>query len=52
MGFKCPICMKDFGTDKAHWKKHIDTEHYAAGADCVKLVKNMVETTSTNKEIL
>lgn len=46
MGFKCPICLKDFGTDKKAWQKHIDTEHYAVGADCVKVVRAVTGVTS------
>ena len=28
MGFRCPICKKDFGTEKEEFQKHIDLENY------------------------
>jgi len=27
MGFKCPICNKDFGRDRKDFNKHIETNH-------------------------
>lgn len=28
MGFKCPICRKDFGNDKAEFNKHLSEENF------------------------
>ena len=28
MGFKCPVCKKDFGTKKEEFQKHLDLENY------------------------
>ncbi len=31
MGYKCPICLEDFGKDKETWTQHCKKEHYGAG---------------------
>jgi uncharacterized C2H2 Zn-finger protein len=36
MGFKCPVCHKDFNTNKNSWKKHVSTAHG-------KIVKGLIE---------
>ena len=28
MGFKCPVCKKDFGTEKEEFQEHLDLENY------------------------
>ena len=33
MGFKCPVCMKDFKIDIKKWKKHLKEEHNGIGID-------------------
>lgn len=43
MGFKCPVCMEDFGCDKAKWTKHIKESHAGAGDDIVSVVKKAAE---------
>lgn len=43
MGFKCPICLKDFGNDKKEWEKHIQTKHDGIGLDIVYFVKKTVK---------
>lgn len=35
MGFKCPVCMEDFGRDKDKWKEHCEKEHKGIGKDIV-----------------
>ena len=35
MGFKCPVCLKDFGHDKKAWEKHCKNKHLALGEDMV-----------------
>ena len=35
MGFKCPLCLKDFDKDKAAWFAHIEKEHRGLGKDVV-----------------
>lgn len=41
MGFRCPICLKDFGKNKEEWQEHITTSHFGAGDDCVKFIKKV-----------
>jgi len=43
MGYRCPICFKDFGKDKDAWEKHCEKEHYGAGKVMVKGVVNIAE---------
>lgn len=49
MGFKCPICFKDFGTQKNKWKNHIEKAHNAIAKDIVNLVTKITQT-KRNKE--
>lgn len=44
MGFKCPICVKDFGHDKEGMLKHAETCCEGAGIDVYKLVTNLPGT--------
>jgi len=39
MGFKCPLCLKDFKRNKKAWVKHCKEEHKGIGKDIVKAVK-------------
>ena len=41
MGFKCPVCKKDFGKDHNEWKNHVEAEHSGVGRDIVALLKNI-----------
>ena len=50
MGFRCPICKKDFKNNKVEWQKHVDTQHLGAGAVVVKMVREMAEALSTDEE--
>lgn len=51
MGFKCPICFKDFGTDKAAWDDHIRKKHQGLGKDIEKVIREIVENTRhTNRD--
>ncbi|MCK5132075.1 MAG: hypothetical protein KAR40_07995 [Candidatus Sabulitectum sp.] len=50
MGFKCPICMDDFGTDKKSWHKHITTEHDEVGKDILDFVVRQAEVCSCEGE--
>jgi hypothetical protein len=36
MGFKCPVCFKDFGRDKEEWSIHTKTAHKGIGDDIRK----------------
>lgn len=38
MGFKCPICLDDFGRDKSSWQKHTSEKHHGAGLDVVTFI--------------
>ena len=38
MGFKCPICLEDFGRDKSSWQKHISEKHHGAGLDVATFI--------------
>lgn len=53
MGFKCPVCMKDFGHDKNKWENHISKAHDGVGDDINKIVVNSCsfkkDKDSTNK---
>jgi hypothetical protein len=49
MGFRCPICSKDFDKDKDKWNEHISVEHYGAGKDVVTNLSNICE--NNKKEI-
>ena len=42
MGWKCPICLQDFGKDKSAQEKHIKEAHNGAGVDVLKVLKNVV----------
>ena len=50
MGFKCPVCLKDFKKDKKKWKDHIQKEHYGAGEDAVNFVQNLCEDSNKGSE--
>lgn len=41
MGFKCPICQKDFAKDRDAWSKHCTTCCGGAAGDIVKLVTDL-----------
>lgn len=41
MGFKCPVCMQDFGRRKPEWQKHISTEHKGVGSDILDALKKV-----------
>ena len=43
MGWKCPICLKDFGRDKDAQQKHMREEHNGAGADLEKIIRTSAE---------
>lgn len=38
MGFRCPVCVADFGQDKSAWHEHIASKHQGAGLDILNLV--------------
>ncbi len=40
MGFKCPICSKDFKTDKSSWEEHIKSDHDGTGLDFLNVLKS------------
>jgi len=41
MGFKCPVCLEDFSTNKEKWEKHINEKHNGIGKDIVRLVRKV-----------
>lgn len=41
MGFKCPICFKDFAFSKKDWEDHIANEHNGIGKDVETMVRSM-----------
>ena len=43
MGFKCPVCLKDFKKDKDSWIKHCKESHLGAGEDIIKFVKKITK---------
>lgn len=43
MGFKCPVCFKDFKTNKREWEEHCKKEHSGLGEYAVKLLKKIAE---------
>jgi len=43
MGFKCPVCLKDFEKNKDEWLYHCRTEHLGAGEDIIKFIKRVEE---------
>ena len=47
MGFKCPLCKKDFGRNKNEWKNHISNVHHGIALDAVNSIK---AATQENKE--
>lgn len=46
MGFKCPVCLKDFGYDKTSWDKHIVEAHYGVGKDMTNMIINICDDKS------
>lgn len=44
MGFRCPVCHKDFGKEKAEWQKHCDEAHAGVGAQVVKAITDVCES--------
>lgn len=49
MGYKCPVCLNDFGRDKAKWSEHIKTTHFGCGNDIVKAVEKIAEVVNEEK---
>lgn len=43
MGFKCPFCSTDFGTDKKQWETHVAVEHDGIGKLAVEAWKDAVK---------
>ena len=43
MGFRCPLCLKDFLRDKKAWEEHCSKAHEGLGEDVVNLVKNITK---------
>ena len=43
MGFKCPVCIKDFGLNKDEWEDHIKTEHRGISLDILRVIKKIAE---------
>lgn len=47
MGFRCPICRKDFGIDKEKRQKHCAEEHLGAGKI---ILEGLVKALDSNLE--
>jgi len=45
MGFRCPICSKDFGRNREDWQEHCKTCCDGAADDVVKIVRKAAEGT-------
>lgn len=43
MGFKCPICLEDFGQNKEEWQKHCKEFHDGFGQDVVNIIRKTAE---------
>jgi len=43
MGWKCPICLKDFGRDKKSQQEHLEKEHRGIGAEIEKTLSKMTQ---------
>ncbi len=41
MGFRCPICLEDFGKDREKWGRHCKDKHDGLGKDAADLVREM-----------
>lgn len=50
MGFKCPICLRDFKKNKQIWKDHIEKEHKGLGKDTLNVYKYICEDTKEEKK--
>ena len=51
MGFRCPACHEDFGTDRAAWEDHVNRCNYGVEG-AAKAMVNMVKGTDLiEKEI-
>jgi hypothetical protein len=48
MGFRCPICKKDFGKEKVKWEEHCKVCCDGAAEDVVKFVKQVAEGQRTD----
>lgn len=52
MGFRCPICKKDFGTEKEEFQKHIDLENYQIDLKTDLKTLAYINSNETFKKIL
>lgn len=43
MGFKCPVCFKDFKQNKKEWEKHCKEYHKGCAKDIVNLTTKIAE---------
>lgn len=57
MGFRCPKCRQDFGTDKAAFEKHLRDEEVVAdmpalaATNLADIVKGVCDGNQINKEL-
>ena len=40
MGFKCPVCKKDFGTEKEEFQEHLDLENYKINLNTLSYINS------------
>ena len=55
MGFRCPVCKKDFGTEKEEFQKHLDLENYKIDLKTLSYINSnetFMNVLAVEKEIL
>jgi len=50
MGFRCPVCFKDFAHDKTEWEKHCVENHDGMARDVVTLVEIICKNKNKKKK--
>ncbi len=45
MGFKCPLCLEDFGRNKEAWEKHCKEAHKGSAKIIVQAVTDLTAET-------
>jgi len=50
MGFKCPVCKKDFGIKKNRFDKHIKNKHNGVANMCTEALTNAYDALAKLKE--
>jgi len=50
MGFKCPVCKKDFKQKRDEWSDHCATAHFSIGANIVNILERATNQENGEKE--